>query len=222
MPTPRTPATAALIATAFLTVSGCGGPKQLALPEDGVERAATCGVVAAAQARLGQAPGEISKPLPLEAQGRILHYALLAGDDGSGFSQDRVAAVVARMPQLGDQVTKGRWQALIPECAAAYPQTAADTPVELPDDPLDAQLSCYTLAGFLDKALTAQGDAYVADLSRYGAMRRALDARIGSKLAADGKATAETQAATRASRLGAAAKLGPPTRVMDACVAKYG
>ena len=206
--------------TAF-ALAGCG-PKTLALPADPVEQAATCGVVAAAEARVGQPPAEISKPLPLGAQSRILHYALLAGAAEKPFSQKRVAAVVERMPQIGDQVTKGKWQALIPACAAAYPQAVQTTPVELPANALDAQLSCYTLAGFLDKALSAQGEAYIADLAKYGALRRNLDDRIGSKLAAQGKDSAETQADDRAERLGAAAKLGPPVKVMEACVAKYG
>ena len=65
--------------------------------------------------------------------------------------------------------------AAAPACAAAYPQTAPRTPIALPANALDAQLSCYTLASFLDKALSAQGDAYVGDLARYGAMRRSLD-----------------------------------------------
>lgn len=204
----------------MLVLAGCG-PKTLALPADPVEQAATCGVVAAAEARVRQ-PADVAKPLPLAAQSHILHYALLAGAAEQPFSQKRVAAVVARMPQIGEQVTKGKWQALVPACAAAYPQAVQAAPVELPAEALDTQLSCYTLAGFLDKALGAQGDAYVADLARYGALRRKLDDRIGSKLAAQGKSSAETQADDRAERLGAAAKLGPPVKVMDACLAKYG
>ena len=147
---------------------------------------------------------------------------LLAGAAEEPFSQDRVAAVVNRMPQIGDQVTKGKWQALVPACAAAYPQAVRTAPVELPANVLDAQLSCYTLAAFLDKALSAQGDAYVADLTKYDALRRNLDGRIGTKLAAQGKSSAETQADDRAGRLGAAAKLGPPVKVMEACVTEYG
>jgi hypothetical protein len=202
-------------------VAGCG-PKALELPTDTVERAATCGVVAAAEARVGQAPTEIAKPLPLAAQSRILHYALLAGAAEKPFSQERVGAVVNRMPEIGDKVTKGKWQALVPACAEAYPQTVQTKPVALPANGLDGQLSCYTLAAFLDKALSAQGDAYIADLAKYGALRRKLDDRIGTKLVAAGKSSAETQADDRAGRLGAAAELGPPVAVMDACIAKYG
>ncbi len=216
---PRLPLT---LATMALALPGCGGPKTLALPTDPVEQAATCGVVAAAEARVGQPPAEIAKPLPLPAQGHILHYALLAGTAAEPFSRDRVAAVVARMPQIGDQVTKGKWQTLVPACAAAYPQAVQTAPVTLPANPLDAQLSCYTLAAFLDKALSAQGNSYVAEFARYDAMRRNLDQRIGAKLAAKGKSSAESQADERSERLGAAAKLGPPAKVMDACLAQYG
>lgn len=209
------------LAATALVLAACG-PKTLALPADPVEQAATCGVVAAAEARVGQAPADVAKPLPLAVQGRILHYALLAGAAGDAFSQDRVAAVVARMPQISDQVTKGKWQALAPDCDRAYPQAVQTAPVELPANALDAQLSCYTLAAFLSKAVGAQGKAYASDITRYDALRHDLDARIGNKLAAQGKSSAQTQATDRAARLGAAAKLGPPVKVMEACLAKYG
>ncbi|SFS03628.1 hypothetical protein [Sphingomonas jatrophae] len=208
-------------AAGALALTGCG-PKALTLPADPVEQAATCGVVAAAGARVGQAADAISKPLPLAAQAKTIHYALLAGAASEPFSQERVAAVVNRMPQIGDQVTKGKWQDLAPACAAAYPQAEAATPVTLPKDALDAQLGCYTLAAFLEKAFATQGDAYLSDTSAWSAMRRKLDDRIGSKLSARGKDDAESQASERADALGEAAKLGPPVKVMEACVARFG
>ena len=209
------------LATTALMLGGCG-PKTLALPAEPVEQAATCGIVAAAEARVGQAPADIAKPLPLPVQGRILHYALLAGAAEEPFSQERVVAVVNRMTQIGEHVTEGKWRALIPACAEAYPQSVQTAPVVLPADALDAQLSCYTLARFLTKALKEQSAAYATDLARYDAMRRNLDGKIGSKLAAAGKSSAEAQADDRADRLGAAAKLGPPAKVMEACLTKFG
>ena len=55
------------LATALL-VASCG-PKTLALPDQPVDRAATCGVVAAAQARAGTA--NIKADLPFDAMGVV-------------------------------------------------------------------------------------------------------------------------------------------------------
>src|SRR3546814_11677302 len=83
-------------AGAALLFSACG-PKALTLPEQPVDRAATCGVVAATEARA--ATPDIKQPLPFTAQGRILHYALLAGAEGEEFSAETATAVNQRSEQ---------------------------------------------------------------------------------------------------------------------------
>ncbi len=87
---------AAVSAAALL--AGCGGPKALTLPEDPIDRAATCGVVAAAEARAGSP--DIKAALPFEAQGRILHHALVAASEGGSFSGQKASAVSKRMSEL--------------------------------------------------------------------------------------------------------------------------
>lgn len=203
-----------------LALAGCGR-EAATLPADPIERAATCGAVAAAAARVGQTPDQVARPLPLESQGRILHHALLGGFEGDAFAQDRVAAVVERMPVVGEALGEKAVEELSAPCAAAYPQTATTT-ITLPENALDAQLSCYTLAAFLGRALGAQGDAYIDQLADYQAMRTKLDPRIGARLTARGDTSAEDQADGRAERLGAAARLGSPTAVMAACLKRYG
>src|SRR5687768_18519696 len=115
-----------LIPLAALLATACG-PKLLTLPEDPVERAATCGVVAAASARSGST--DVKTPLTMEQQASILHYALLGGGEGKDFSQDRVAAVVQRMPELEAGITGAKWQELVQPCREAFPVTAPDKPV---------------------------------------------------------------------------------------------
>src|SRR3546814_17019409 len=70
--------------------SACG-PKALTLPAQPVGRAATCGVVAATEARA--ATPDIKQPLPFTAQGRILHTALLEGAEGAASSAKTETAV---------------------------------------------------------------------------------------------------------------------------------
>jgi hypothetical protein len=201
-----------------LLATACG-PKPLTLPPDPVERAATCGVVAAAQARSGQA--DAKTPLTLEQQASILHYALLAGGEGKDYSQDRVAAVVQRMPELEAGITEAKWQDLVAPCRAAYPETAPGKPVELPKDALDARLSCYMLGEFLGKTLGQHEAALGDQLAQYGAMNRKLDPKIGAGQA--GLHLSKNQARdARREALGRAAHLGPPVAVMKACLAKFG
>ncbi|MGH6782037.1 MAG: hypothetical protein ACREB5_08030, partial [Sphingomonadaceae bacterium] len=57
-----------LLFPGLLAASACG-PKALSLPADPIEAAATCGVVAAAQAREGQT--SLKAPLSMAAQGNI-------------------------------------------------------------------------------------------------------------------------------------------------------
>lgn len=213
-----TPRTTLLIPLATLLASACG-PKPLSLPQDPVERAATCGVVAAASARSGSA--DVKTPLTMEQQASILHYALLGGGEGKDFSQDRVAAVVQRMPELEAGITGAKWQELVQPCREAFPATAPGKPVALPKDPQEARLSCYMLSEFLTKSLGQHEAALGDQLAVYGGMNRDLDPRIGASLKARGLSKDQARDARREA-LGSAAQLGPPVAVMKACLDKFG
>lgn len=202
-----------LIAIPLLLATGCA-KQTLALAEDPVERAATCGVVAAAQARTS-AP-TIGDPLSMEGQGNVLRHALLAGAQAERFSNEAADAVVKRMPALVDQITEAKWKDLIAPCAQAYPvaQTA------LPEDPLTAALGCDALSGFMRDALSAGGD-YEEALFEYSRMERAVDGLIAPMLDRRGIVSEDARTVQRQKALSAIAKAGHPAKVMDACVARY-
>jgi hypothetical protein len=195
------------------------GPKAIALPEDPIERAATCSVVAAANAR------EASKSLgslSFDDQAHVMHYALLAGSDSGAFDQERAARAAAKAQQVQESVTDAKWQDLVAPCAAAYPAAQPKPAVTLPADAFDAQMGCYTLASFLAK--TMGGDPAVEEkLVEYGALNRKLDPRIGATLAARGVKTDSDQAKQlRNEALARTAKLGPLGTVLAACKARFG
>src|SRR3546814_12858405 len=122
-------------------------------PGEAYGRSATCCVGAATEARA--ATPDIMQPLPFTAQGRILHYALLAGGEGVEFSAETATAVNQRMSDLQEEITSGEWQSLVPACAAAFP-AAEQTDVTLPADDFEAGLACDELGDFMRMALGSQ------------------------------------------------------------------
>ena len=205
-----------LLAGAVL-LSSCG-PKTLTLPEEPVDRAATCGVVAAAEARA--ATVDVKADLPFDAMLHILHYTLLAGSTGDHFSSEAAASVQQRMTDLQDGIIEGKWQPLVAECKAAFPATAMET-VKLPSDRFEAQLGCYELGDFIRSALDKQG-GYDKDLQAYRDLGQKLDTTLSVAMPARAGSTAGGQQEERTKALAAMAKLGPPAAVMRECVAKFG
>jgi len=205
----------ALLLLTFM-LAGCG-PKALMLPEDPVQRAATCGVVAAAGARQGT---NIEAKLSFEAQSRILHYALLEGATGERFDSARAARVANAMPALTDEVTDGKWQGLQGSCDQAYPATKQQA-VELPQDRLTAQLGCDGLADFVTTALREGEASYIDRIRALDNLQRKLDGDAGTLLQARG-ISPQRGVELRTEAMAKLVKLGPPDKVLDRCVAQFG
>lgn len=197
-------------------LSACG-EKTPTLPTDALDRAATCGVVAAAGERLAAgANGD----LPADGQARILHYAMLYASTGDALDQDKVNAVSKRMPALFDQTIKGKWQTLKPACAQAFPASQVRQPL-LPAKPLDSMLDCYVLADFLRKVLSEQGGSYGAAANNYGMLKDRLDTKMAPLVRAAGLRNGRSFQQKWQEALAAAAKLGQPPAVIAACERKY-
>lgn len=200
-----------------LLLASCGGPKALSLPTDPVDRAATCGIVAAAEARSGT---DINQPLTIEAQGRILHYALLAASQDGRFSAETADAVSRRMSALQDEVTSGKWQGLEADCHAAFPAATATGEVTLPKDRLNAQLGCSELAQFTATAL--EGDKhYAPQTTQYRQLRAKLSDRMGPALRVRIGADLVKQRAAGDKALAEMAKLDSPVAVLDQCLKTF-
>jgi hypothetical protein len=212
----KIPATLALAAT---LLAGCGGDKPLALPTDPIDRAASCGIVAAAEARTAMT--EIKKPLSLQSQGRILHYATLAASEGDDFDSQVASRVSQRMPELQADLTKRKWQGLVPLCAAAYP-AAEKTEITLPAGQVDAQLQCDEAASFLLLALESQNSDYANELAEYRKLKRKLDAAIVPSLRARAGMSPAAQQVERRKAMARATALGSPIPLLDACTKRFG
>ena len=200
-----------------LLLTSCG-PKTLELPSQPVDRAATCGVVGAAEARAGTS--DVKAPLSFESMERILHYPLLAGSAGDSFSTETASAVQKKMTELQGRIIAGKWQELVPACKAAFPATALRK-VELPADRFQAQLGCYELADFIRTALE-EGGEYDNELAPYHALRMKLDPVVGAGMRQRGGADLKAQQDQRHKALAKIVKAGPPTEVMRQCIARFG
>jgi hypothetical protein len=207
-----------IVLAATLALAGCG-KKTLSLPADPVDRAATCGVVAAAQAR--SAMTDIKAPLPIEAQGKILHYALLAGAESDSFSIERASTVSKRMPALESDITGGKWQELAPSCAKAYPETATGG-VELPSGRYDALIGCDEVAHFLMEALERQEVQYGKELNDYRELRRKLESQITPGLRARAGSDTAKQQVERRKAMAGMVKRGNPAVIAQQCVKRFG
>ena len=215
--TPSFARSSTFLAALGLTLAGCGA-KAPALPDDPIDRAATCGVVTAASER---AAAGVKGDLPADAQARIFHYPLLAGSTGKSFDDDAAQKVFQRMPKLFDTVIVDGWETLKPACAAAFPQTQIAQPT-LPAGKLDSMLQCYVVADFMRKSLGSAGGSYGEASMRYNIFTSKLDTRMTPVLAAAGLKNGPKLQARRSEALSAAAKLGQPQLVIAACMKKYG
>ena len=204
-------------------IVGCGwllascGPQALVLPEEPIDRAATCGSVTAASARAATAVGA---PLSLEAIERVLHYPMLAGSAGERFSPDVAAAVQKRMSELQDSIVEGKWRDLIPACKAAFPAAAIDQ-VTLPTDRFAAQLGCDELGDFLLSSLEAQ-EEYLNELGEYRQLTNKLEMTVATGLRGRAGSDPDARQEERRKALATMAKAGPPVAVMRACLVRFG
>jgi hypothetical protein len=206
-----------LLILCMLPLASCG-PKTLTLPDQPVDRAAMCGVIEAQSARL--ATHDIQAALPFEAMGRIIHYPLLAGSAGESFSSEVAAKVKARMTELQDGISEGKWQELIPACRSAFPATAI-AQVELPADRFDAQLGCVELGDFLSSAMGEQAE-YANELGEYRKLSMKLEATLTAGLRSRAGSDSRARTEERRKALAAFARAGPPMAVLRECLRRFG
>lgn len=202
---------------AALLLASCG-PEPLTLPDQPTDRAATCGIVAAAGARL--AVTDVSAPLPLAEHGRIVHYALLAATANGEYDTESAGAVSRRMQSLQAQVTAGEWQPLSAACKAAYP-AAEKLDIALPEDKFEAQIQCNELARFMTEALSGQASSYRNEIADYRHLHERLNDRIAPALNAKAGPEIGDQRKLRHRALAEASRLGAPIATLSRCLERF-
>ncbi|HEY5724078.1 MAG TPA: hypothetical protein VIT45_17350 [Allosphingosinicella sp.] len=199
-------------------LSACGS-QPLALPDQTIDRAATCAIVAAASAR--STTKDVSAPLPLAAHGRIAHYALLAASEGGDYIPETAGAVSRRMGDLKERIADGQWQKLEQPCRAAFPAAEGNARA-LPEAGFEAELQCGELGEFLYSALKAHEGDYRNEIVGYRNLHQRLDEKLARPLLARAGSDLEAKRKLRHAALVAAAGLGNPVGVMEQCTRRFG
>jgi hypothetical protein len=194
------------------------GPAPMALPDQPVDRAATCGIVAAAGARL--AVTDLKSPLPLAEHGRIVDYALLAASASGEYDPQIAGSVSRRMQAIQDQVTGGEWKPLAAACKAAFP-AAEKQDAALPEDRFEAQLQCNELAQFMTQALAGQAGSYRNEIADYRHLRERLNDAVARPLNAKAGPKVGDQQKLRHRALADASRLGAPLAVLSRCLERF-
>lgn len=204
--------TVALVASALL--SACAKPA-ITLPADPDERAAACHAAGLIRSGTGDTGATLGVPQANEAA----HFLLL-GASIDGIAQPaRARALAARGQALQAAIREAGTAADYAEpCARAYPETLPAAFKGLPADSADTRMMCFALADALVQIYRAS-DVRPDDRSRAYA---GLDDALGARISAETGAAGEAEPAVRVARgLALGARAGPPTMVMDACVARY-
>lgn len=88
-------------------------------------------------------------PASFDAFLKILHYAMIAGARGQERVDLRALDDVSRRASVALQEMREQdWQARLPDCASAFPETQRPAG-RLPEAPFDAAMTCFGLADFL-------------------------------------------------------------------------
>lgn len=206
---------ATLLIPPAMVLSACGN-SPLTMPDDPVERAATCGLAELSAARIA----EPIKTLPVEMQGRVYHYALLAASTGKEYQADTAKAVIERTQQVAQWGEEQKWENLAPECHKLYPQAAStEASPKLPDDPLAATAGCDMLNKFMAAALGSQGETYLSDMGKFGAISLSADKELPPMYEKAGLKDIQQQLKFRREQMSNFAKLGTPIAVLRVCLA---
>lgn len=210
----------AFVTAVALMLSSCSsGPP--ALPEDIVGSAATCAAVAASKAR--SAITDPTKSLSLDEQSQVIQYALLAGAADPKFSRDNANGVVKQMQTLGGRMDGDEWKPLAPLCETAFPAAELTHAVTLPAVAEEAQMQCYALGDFMVRALGAYNETYRDAVVNYNGMLSKIEPLVKEQLKKKGIGADDYagQSAEKSKALAVAAKLGSPSKVLDACVKQF-
>jgi hypothetical protein len=202
-----------------LLVASCGTPG-IALPKDPQERAATC--YAAKLALFNAEKGGAGAALTVEQANEAAHFLFLGASTNGIAEPTKARALAARGVALEKEISTAKSaQGYVEPCAKAYPQTAATAFKGLAPDDRDTRMMCFSLANALVQIYQASDVPPVGKGLSYGRLHAALDERITREVEAESNPNIAELAGRAVRGLALAAEAGPPSLVMDACVARY-
>ncbi len=206
-----------VLATALL-LTGCSGTSTIELPADPQARAATCYA-----AKLALFTTQTARTgLSVDQANQAAHFLLL-GASTNGIAEPTKAKALAAQGQAlqAGIVERKNAAAYTQPCAKAYPETSPIAFKGLGADTPDTRMMCYALANALVQIYQASDVSPAGKGEAYARLYTTLDDRISAEVQAAGDPNVAELAGRAVRGLALGAQAGPPTQVMDACVARY-
>lgn len=200
-----------LLVTLLAFGAGACVKSELALPDDPLSQAATCGAVRALELRQGG-----SEAPSFEGFTEILHFAMIAAAaDDVQVDLRRLVTVTQRAPVVLAEIRDKAWPTLIEPCNGAFPQTQRNPPPLQPDQ-YEAGMTCFAIADFLSKTAAEYPDAQRGAAAISGQALAAAQPVLRQRARSD--AEAERIVAGYAAR---AFKAGRPAALMSQCRRRF-
>jgi hypothetical protein len=203
---------------ATLLLAGCSGKPAIELPADPQERAATC-YAAKLALFAGQKGGD---GLTVEQTNEAAHFLLLGASTNGIAEPTKAKALAARGQAIEAAITERKNAAAYAQpCAKAYPETNPVAFKGLGADTPDTRMMCFALSNALIQIYRASDVPPAGKGEIYGRLYNILDERISNEIHAAGDPNLAELAGRAVRGLALGAQAGPPTKVMDACAARY-
>jgi hypothetical protein len=184
------------------------------LPENPIERAATC--YAAAIARISATPGAVTP----EQANQAAQFAYLGAITDGIAEPSKLAEVMEKgtklRPDIEKAATTGGYDAA---CANAYPQTVVGAFKGLPADERAARMICFTLS---TAAMQVYQSSSITAPVATASLNKKLDAELREEINAAGDVNPAELAGFAMRSMARAVELGPMNDVLAACTTKYG
>lgn len=155
-----------------VTLTSCGPPEPVIIPEDAIEAGRTCFVAQGMLLREGKTEGD---PVTYEEFAQSLRFAIAAAAQVEPFSTDKVGEVLSNVDGVQETIANQDLAGAIPACEARF---GIDDKVELPEEDPQAVLSCLSLASFMQGATQSQAADFGTDASDVGPLFERMQARM--------------------------------------------
>lgn len=197
----------------LLVLAACKNA-EIALPENPMDRAATC--YAAAITEISATKGDLTA----EQANRSAQFVYLGAVSDGIAEPSKLPLVMQKAEALRAEIKKaGNAAAYKSACAKAYPSTVTGSFKGLPVDDRSTRMICFTLS---TAAMQVYESSRVTPPVTTANMNTKLDVQLRDEINAEGNVNPAELAGLAMRSMAKAVELGSMNEVLAACVGRYG